>query len=422
MSERRWDRVAIAAIAAGAIIRAVWILVAHPPLDYVYSDMEGYVDRARELADGVPLERYDAFYPPGTHLLLSVPLELAGTGRAGLWADAVLWLALSAATPFFMWRLARLLLSPAAAALTAVLCALWPLHVSYAGYFLSETPSLAFLAGSLWLGYRAVQAGGGAPLALGAAAGLLGGAAVASRPQLLLNVAILIVPLVLRRRLREAAAIGIGVAVVLTGVVAHNSEAAGKLTGLSENGGLTFFLGHCDVRELRVVEPGGRTIGFGPPPALQRPGGETHATEGIYAGDQGFFYGEAFECIRDDGLGHLRIAGRSLADMTATSVPWPQVTEKRHGQVTEIVNALYSATLPLVVVGAVLLIGRRRRAGQPSGELVLLAHLAALLPVAILVFGDPRFRTPYDVFGLALLAAIAADRFVERGAERDSSS
>jgi hypothetical protein len=38
--------------------------------------------------------------------------------------------------------------------------------------------------------------------------------------------------------------------------------------------------------------------------------------------------------------------------------------------------------------------------------------------VAIFFFGDPRVRSTYDVFGLALLAARVADRFgldVSRG-------
>jgi hypothetical protein len=35
----------------------------------------------------------------------------------------------------------------------------------------------------------------------------------------------------------------------------------------------------------------------------------------------------------------------------------------------------------------------------------MLLQLACVLVVAILFFGDPRVRSTYDVFGLALLAA-----------------
>jgi hypothetical protein len=43
----RSDRVAIGSIVAGSLLRVVWILLAHPPTDYVFSDMQGYVQRAR---------------------------------------------------------------------------------------------------------------------------------------------------------------------------------------------------------------------------------------------------------------------------------------------------------------------------------------------------------------------------------------
>jgi hypothetical protein len=110
----------LVSILAGAIIRVVWGLVIHPPLDFLYSDMGSYVERAQRLATAAGLQRPDAFFPPGTHILLAAPMTLFGTERVGLWGGAVLWCLLSAVIPFFAWRLARLLLNPPAAALTAL--------------------------------------------------------------------------------------------------------------------------------------------------------------------------------------------------------------------------------------------------------------------------------------------------------------
>src|SRR5215203_884847 len=137
MMQNRWDRIALVSILTGVIVRIVWGLVIHPPVDYLYSDMGAYVERAQRLATGAGLQRFDAFFPPGTHMLLAAPMTLFGTEGAGLWAGAVLWCALSASIPFLAWRLARLLLSPAAAALTASFCAFWPLYITYGGYFTS---------------------------------------------------------------------------------------------------------------------------------------------------------------------------------------------------------------------------------------------------------------------------------------------
>jgi len=77
-----------------------------------------------------------------------------------------------------MWRYLRLILPRPAAALGAALCALWPLHIAYAGFFTSETPGLAFLVLSLWLAERSVRF---ISTRDGLLAGLAGGMAAAIR-------------------------------------------------------------------------------------------------------------------------------------------------------------------------------------------------------------------------------------------------
>jgi 4-amino-4-deoxy-L-arabinose transferase-like glycosyltransferase len=404
----------------------VWVFVLHQPVDhdYLYSDMRGYVRRAVKLAEGGDLNRYDAFYPPGTHMLLAAPMKLLGTGQTGLWGGAVLWWAMSSLTPLLMWRLAGLLLAPAAAALTAVFCAAWPLHIMYAGWFLSETPSLFFLVLALWLGYRAGRELGPRTLPLAILAGLAAGVAIANRPQFLLNVAILAIPLLLGARRNRTALMGvaIGTAIVLGGVVMHNSAAAGKLTGLSENGGMNFWLGHCDVARVQATDPATNiTRSFGLPSAGQRHNRTIAIFPDHAVWEQGFFYSKGIDCIRDDGLNHLALTARNVVDMTATTIPWPATTEKALSQVTTLVNVLYSVALPFIVLGAWALVRRRGPTVGWPGELVLLAHLLCFVPLALLMFGDSRFRIPYDVFGLALLAALVADRLAglaQRGSSR----
>lgn len=411
----RWDRVALASILVGIVVRIVWGLVIHPPVDYLYSDMGAYVERAQRLATGAGLQRFDAFFPPGTHILLATPITLFGPERAGLWAGAVLWCTLSAAIPFFAWRLASLLLAPAAAALTALLCAFWPLYITYGGYFTSETPSLAFLLASLWAGYRAVQLSGRSAGWLGLTAGLLGGIAVANRPQLVLNLAVLVVPLLFRLRRQALGLAGIvaGAAVIVAGTVVHNSAAADKPTGLSENAGLNFWIGQCDVHDVTTVDPARNiTFTFGNPVWAQLGRGGSYYFEGPLVWDQGFFYGLGLRCIERDGLRHVRVLARNVLNMSATTVPWPQFNDEE-GQrgVVRVSNLAYSLLLPLVVVYSVYVIVRRRASGWSSGEAVMLLQLACVLVVAIFFFGDPRVRSTYDVFGLALLASCIADVF-----------
>jgi 4-amino-4-deoxy-L-arabinose transferase-like glycosyltransferase len=411
ISGRQWTWIAVTGIAIGIVSRFVWVLVLHPPFEHVYSDMEGYVSRATKLVEGGDLTRPDAFHPPGTHLLLAGPLALFGTGRSGLWAAAVLWAVLSSLTPFIMWRVTRMLFTPAAAALTAVFCALWPLYVTSAGYFLSETPSITFLVGALWAAYRADRSSGRLAIALAGLAGLLGAAAVAIRPQFILNLLVLVVPWIWiwRRRLRPLLAFAAAAAVIAGVVVAHNSIAAGKVTGISESTGLVFWQGQCDVLEVYSGTPPGPNFHFGAPPAVQRGTGGVYYFPDHLVWEQGFFFKKGVECIRKNGIGHLRILGRNLLDTTSTSVIWPQVNEDPLKRVVHYSNVAYSLLLPALLVASIARIVGRRRSGQRAGgEMAMLAHLLCGFVIALLFLGDPRYRMPYDVFGFALLAVLIA--------------
>ena len=409
----------------GAAVRIIWGLVIHPPLDFIFSDMQGYVDRAKRVASGAAPERYDAFYPPGGHILLSIPIKLFGPDRAGLWAGAVLWCALSIAVTWLAWWLARQLLTPVAAALTAAFCAFWPLYITYGAFFSSEVPSLAFMLAALCVAVRATRAGGynGAIFAL--MAGILGGVAAAIRPQWMLNLLVVAALLLLkfRRHIAPLASFALGVALVLGLVVQYNSRAAHQLTSISENSGLVFFIGHCDAHDVTTVNKG-VTFGFGPPPASQTNRGGSYTFEDRDIWDQAFFYRQGWDCIRRDGAHHLLVLAQNVVDMTVITIPWPQ-SNNAHGErdIVQAANLIYCALLPWIVIEALFLIRRRRRAGQPAGEAIMLAHLACAIPLAILTFGDPRYRSVYDVFGLALLAALLADRFhLDRSAAASAPS
>jgi dolichyl-phosphate-mannose-protein mannosyltransferase len=409
LREWNWDAVARAFIILGAAIRAVWVLVLHSPLDHIYSDTKTYVDTAMHLAQLAQPERFDAFYPPGTRVLLAIPLALIGPDRDGLNAGAVLWTALSALTPYFMWRYLRLNLPPAAAALGAALCALWPLHIAYAGFFLSETPGLAFLVLSLWLAERSVRL---LSTRDGLLAGLAGGIATAIRPAFALNVLLAAYPLVRRVRVRVTPllALGAGLGFVFALVLAHEAVIVGRVVGVSENSGLTFYLGHCGIRRVTTGVPETLTYQFQTPVATQLDRGANVTFPDHQIWDQEFFYAQGMSCIASDGLGHARVIVRNIYDMGLSTIPWPPSNDEGLKQVVSVANVGYVLLLPFIVVGTIRKIRRLWPLGLGRGELMLLGQLSLALVTAIVYFGDPRFRIPFDVFGLALAGSLIADR------------
>jgi 4-amino-4-deoxy-L-arabinose transferase-like glycosyltransferase len=403
--ERRWHRIALVALIAGAVVRVVFLFV-HPPLEYVYSDMKGYVFRATRLVDGTDLSRFDTFYPPGTHMILALPLKLFGHGRTGFWAGSILWTAISCSVPLLAWRFALRVMNGKAAAITAVLVSFWPLYIVYGGFFMSEIPSVASLLLTLWLSFRAREAEGARAAWLAVAAGLSAGVSLAIRPQLVLNVAVAGWTLLRGRWSRRVAAAALaGTALPVLATLALNFSAAEGFVGLSENGGLNFFQGHCPVRSVRTERPGIGVLEFGSPVVAQQHRGNRYTFRNHIAWEQSFFIHRGLDCIRADGIGHVAVVLRNVADLGITSVPWPPSVEPGLRRFVKPANLILSWALPSLIVYGIVLHRSRRPAGRPG---LLVTHLLCVFPTAMVFYGDPRFRLPYDVFGLALFAILLA--------------
>lgn len=407
--EPAWDRLALVAIWVGLILRVV-VLYRHSPDGYVYSDMQGYVGRAMAVAAGGGPRRDLAFFPPGTHLLLAVPLKIFGSGHGGKlpWAD-VMWCGLSALQPLFAWRLARLLLGPATAAIAAAFCAGYPLFIMYSGFFTSETPATALLCAALWLGYLAVRSPRWKGLAIGAGGGLVGGALVATRPQFMLNLALVGIAMLWRFRSRWRAALGfgLGLMVVVTAVFALNSHNTGHFTTFSEDSGLQLYQGNCPVHEVFTGQAPGPRIDVGSPVNFELQRGHDVYFPDHVGWDSGFFYRQGLACLKN----HPLVIARNLADLTVTSIPFPFVNEIGLSRIADVTNIVYCAAL----LGALAVLWRLWRRGvvarrEWSGPGTMLVHLAMLIPVTAVYGSEPRYRIPYDVFGLALLAWLIANR------------
>ena len=398
--DTRWTRLAHRSVAGGGAVRVLWGLVLHPPLDHLSGDAPGYVHRAMHLAHGATIPRIDLFMPVGTQLLVSLPMRLFGTGRDGLWAASVLWCALACAYPWLAWRWARLVLSPRAAALTALACAVSPLAIIYGGYFGSELPAIVLLPGALWLFTSWAERMDHSGLAVAA-----GGVAVALlviRQQLILNLLIAAAPVVRalhRPTGRKAVAAGAAGAVAALGVVLVLAAPPWRVSGgfppiFAQNGGLNFFYGHCDARHVSTID-----LFFENPVRAQRHTGTDFVFRTHRAADQGFFYRQGWDCIHHKPARAIVLALRSGVDMTTTSIPFPPWTES--GAIlliAETSNAAFCVVLVLLVAAAL------RQLRRDAGARLLLLHLACAFAVAVAFLGEPRYRVPYDLFGWALLA------------------
>ena len=193
-------------------------------------------------------------------------------------------------------------------------------------------------------------------------------------------------------------------------VVALNSSNARHLTGVSENGGVTFFQAQCDVHVVHAERLPGVDSMFGNPVAAQLGRGRDYYFPNHFAWDQAFFYRHGLRCIRNRGFGEAGLALRELADLTMTSIPWPLVDDHGISHIANVTDYLYCAGLVTMMMVAVSRRRRRRRTiRSPTGPRILAAQLAMVIPVTITFGSEPRYRIAYDVLGLALAAWFIAE-------------
>jgi hypothetical protein len=444
-------RLLLTLTALALLTRLVWVLVVHPPGNYVFSDMGMYVKRATDLAVNGPREgvRELAWQAYGTHFLLALPFKLFGAG-APFRAAAVLWGLLGAAAVPLTYLLAcRVLPSARLAKIAGIAALLWYPNLSTTGFFLSETPFLCMqLLAVYWL-VRVLQEG-----VCAWPAGIAAAFTFMLRPQsALFFVLVFGLWLVNVRRLpwvRSKQLLGVAAPLLLAlgFSVWRYHDHTGRWDGIAENANMNLTAGRChnivtqafrseaDLKKSakknntndgrRVSLPGYRTLKHtfpdGHPLGLNAAMGADTIRFVGYIGDPWIHRALREECYRRTGvLGQLQYSLVNLSLQWFVARQWPD-NSKDHQYFLPFAEAYRYLFIALVLLPSLLGVGlglaRWRRA--PAAALVALCLLTSMILAAVF-FGDVRLRTPYDPYALILaLLAIhwASERWRARRARR----
>lgn len=436
----------------------VWVLWVHPPQGHAFSDMAHYLHRARELAANGPAvhpgpgTRDLVWQPWGTHTLLALPLFLFGDGALGLTIAALIWGLCSAATVILSHALARAALpatklGPWPARIVGLLALAWIPHLGHAGYFVSEAPFTCALLATV-LGLVAVDARLGRfepPLRSVLGAGLAGAAAFALRPESAILMVFACLVLAYRhRQLRVVAALLAPLLALALASAARVQLHAGR-PGIAENAAVNRSAGRChavviwavpDEATRAAIEAArerdgpdayeayrhlGRRVSLPGFRALARRG-DAHplalrpalAEELVFVGHIG--EPEPHRALRrrcwaaTGVLGQARYALTHLALLTTIARPWPESAD--HRSPWQLPLGLLGRRAALVVnllaaLGLLLVILPRRRESPVERSddfprIVCALALLSLAIVAVVFFGSPRLRAPYDPYALIL--------------------
>jgi hypothetical protein len=241
------------------------------------------------------------------------------------------------------------------------------------------------------------------------------GVAAAVRPNLILAFPLLAVHALLLRRASprprawaaplRATAFAL---LVLAAAAAHNSWIAGRPTFVATNGGINFFLGHCECRAV-TFPPGS---GVGEVSGYQN---RKRYTEVIAsprpAYDESYHYRRTLALLAQDPA---RIA-RALVDVGDGLVltgldPWPAQPYypgwMGHEDALRAfgVGFAWLGIVPAMLHTAIRAM-RRRREPPDAVRGAVYALLGGMLATLYLYLGDPRMRAPFD----PLIVVLAAD-------------
>ncbi len=417
----RRERWTLSLFVAGLVTRLHWNLAVHPPEDYVYSDMHGYVSRGlRALARPFEPVEYDAFFPFGNHWLIAAVKYLFGAESPH--AMGVTYAVLGAIVVALGYLVARRTSShPAVApAVGLVLVFYYPL-LSLGGYALSEIPYTAGLLASHLFLLRLMDTGRTRDALLG---GLFVSLALCFRPQILLSVALLgLFWLRARRHLGHLTFPRLTLAIVpvlltltLTSWRFHHHT--GRFGLVSENATLNYMFGRCHASKI-VSLPDGKGHGrvhFQPPAYLQMRAQEKrgvakpiHLNPALgyeieykgYIGDGAIHRAYVRKCVAKTGLwGQIKYSVTNLILLWKYNIPWPDSGRRqwRRPAAWWQRTSRQAFALPALLALALTLL---RPAAAPRTALAAV-HVLALLVTAALFFGSARLRTPYDPFIILL--------------------
>jgi hypothetical protein len=443
-------------------VRLVWDLVVHRPLDFAYSEMGGYLDRANEMIDHrwVPAP-YLTLYPWGTHAFIWLVKLVFGRNNGA--ALGVAFASVGALAVGYCYALAaRFAPRPRVRHVVGFILVFYYPWISLGGYALSELPFLLCVSASTFHSLRLADRGrAGDAWWLGIWLGL--GAAV--RPQMLVAAAFLAIHFVLRRRAWKGFRPGLAVRAALplalvlafssarihwhTGAwaaksavldskgsavrsfvasVAPSTWRTGEWGLISKNGPLNAVFGRCHNTGLNANTKGARGF-FGPPalgallgyakehpdplftldPAL----GVTLAIEG-HMWDTEPNRKLAAQCVKKTGLWRqVKYMVTHVVLLWGYNIIWPDQGQKIGYRLT---MGIFCVTHSIVILppAALAMIGafRRRRART----MLLALQVWSVIVTSMLYFGDTRYRAPYD--GVLTVLAVATIPFVWRALRR----
>lgn len=400
------------------VIRLVWNLVIHPPGDFVTSDMRSYWGQSNALLNA-PWRKdgSSVVFPYGTGLLLTLVRFVFGTENHV--ALALVYALLGTLlVPFVFYLAERLTKGYILPRIAAVVTCIYYPFISYGGYYLSELPYAVCVTASALYCLRLADTGKSRN------AFLFGGAVAVGalfRPQILASIPLVFALWIWRRRVWPKWRLGHWFRVAIPLVLVLGISAArfhwhtGRWGLISGNSALNYAFGRCHALTIEARAPH-YFASFSPPPMGYLDSRQKHHPDSFIRLDPALgtkhllrgtmWTPETFEdltrrCLEKTGVARqVRYALNHIIMIWGFNNGWPDSAEApwRFFMLASVIlhNIVF---MPSVVIAMFVAFQ-----GRFSRHALLAFHLWALVLIAVVYFGDVRYRIPYD--GLVIVLAL----------------
>jgi len=392
------------------VIRLVWNLAIHPPGNFITSDMRSYWLQSSAMLNA-PWRKDGStiFFPYGTASLLTTIRAIFGPNNhvALAIAYACLGTLLVPLVYYLAERLTKARHLPRIAAL--VTCFYYP-FISYGGYYLSELPFAVCVTATAFYSLRLMDKGRGRDAFF---LGIVMALGATFRPQLLLSIPLLFAIWIFRRRVWSGfqashwLRIALPVALVAVFSVARFHYHTGRMGFISGNAALNYAFGRCHALTIESKAPN-YFSSFSPPPMGYLEHRDTRYRDAFIRLDPALgaklslrgtmwtpetFADVTRKCIEKTGYARqIRYALMHVIMLWGFNNAWPDSGEDLYRYIMLFAVVLHNIVfLPPTII---MLFAAFRRAFFRHA--LLGVHIAALVVVAIVYFGDVRYRMPYD--------------------------
>jgi len=414
---------------AGGLVRLAYTWVLHPLTQHVYSDMQGYVERAQRWAAGAPETIADTLYPPGASWWFGLLYRLDPS-----WALAGLaqWL-VSLGVLGIAALIARRLYGNGAMLVTLFIAAFYPPLIHYPALFLAENPFCLVVLLAVYCTLRALAAAGSSGLvAWAVGAGLSVGVGMALKNTMVLPALFVLLGLAARTpfrrwRLLPLSAAALASLLVLTPLAVRCTALSGHACLVANNLGMNVLMGHNGAIGEYRWRDSARGVVMSFTAVENNVRGYTASMDLPFGA---YDNGANLELARRWVSAHPQSAvSAGLGHMDTTffsAVLWPAATLAGidWGAMTRVWFVGWMLLPSLFRFGRVLVQYAPRSgasATSAASEVLLLMPAVGLAAAAFISIGEVRFRVPFDLLiliyaapSLAALARVGAHHHRQR--------